>query len=277
MDFLRLIGAINKGKDTEMHPTVAGLLMFGYDFSIISEFPNYHLDYLEYSDDFNQWTYRLTSGTGEFTGNIFNFITEVSARLNIQNQKRKVVEDMARVDDPPLLRAQRELLSNALMHSDYRGLRGIRAEWSPGRFRVRNPGDLRIPLDEMFAGGVSDPRNPHIAVMLSLIGMAERAGSGVCSVVDCCKSMSLPLPEYEETSDPETVTVTLRMDTIQPDENIDEIILRLMKDEPSISIDRLSESLGIERSRLTRMINSLKDKGRVERVGGTRGKWKIKV
>ena len=177
-DFLRLIGAINKGEDKELHPTVAGLLMFGYDFSIISEFPNYHLDYLEYSDDFKQWTYRLTSGTGEFTGNIFNFITEVSARLNIQNQKRKVVENMARVDDPPLLRAQRELLSNALIHSDYRGLRGIRAELPPGRFRVRNPGDLRIPMDEMFAGGVSDPRNLHIAVMLSLIGMVERVGAG---------------------------------------------------------------------------------------------------
>ena len=80
-----------------------------------------------------------------------------------------------------------------------------------------------------------------------------------------------------ETSDPETVTVTLRMDTIQLDESIDDVILRLMKDEPSISIDRLSAILGIERSRLTRIINVLKDKGKVERVGGTRGKWKIKV
>ena len=61
------------------------------------------------------------------------------------------------------------------------------------------------------------------------------------------------------------------------DESIDDVILRLMKDEPSISIDRLSAILGIERSRLTRMINVLKDKGKVERVGGTRGKWKIKV
>ncbi len=178
-DFLRLIGAASKTIDGSMHPTAAGLLMFGYDAIILSEFPNYHLDYLEFADGSKNWTYRISTGTGEFTGNLFEFFTSVSSRLSFLNKKSKDLEGMVRNDDNQAIRAQRELLANAVMHADYLGLGGIRAEWSPSRFTIRNPGDLRIPLKKMFEGGMSDPRNPHIAVMMTMIGMAERAGSGV--------------------------------------------------------------------------------------------------
>lgn len=43
--FLRKIGAIGIGEDGKYHPTAAGLLMFGYEYEIIREFPNYFLDY----------------------------------------------------------------------------------------------------------------------------------------------------------------------------------------------------------------------------------------
>jgi len=41
--FLRKIGAIGIGKDGLYHPTAAGLLMFGYEYEIVREFPNYLL------------------------------------------------------------------------------------------------------------------------------------------------------------------------------------------------------------------------------------------
>ena len=46
-EFLRLIGAAGYGDDGELRPTVAGVLMFGRDYSIVRELPRYMLDYLE--------------------------------------------------------------------------------------------------------------------------------------------------------------------------------------------------------------------------------------
>lgn len=45
--FLRKIGAMTIGADGLYHPTAAGLLMFGYEYEITREFPNYFLDYQE--------------------------------------------------------------------------------------------------------------------------------------------------------------------------------------------------------------------------------------
>ena len=39
--FLYRLGAVGRAEDESMHPTAAGLLMFGYDYEIVKEFPNY--------------------------------------------------------------------------------------------------------------------------------------------------------------------------------------------------------------------------------------------
>ena len=44
-DFLRCIGAAAEAEDGRLHPTVAGLLMFGHNWRIAEELPNYFLDY----------------------------------------------------------------------------------------------------------------------------------------------------------------------------------------------------------------------------------------
>ncbi len=142
---------------------------------------------------------------------------------------------------------------------------------------VRNPGNLRIPLDEMVAGGVSDPRNPHIALMMGLIGMAERAGSGVSEVVSACRSMSIPDPVYTESVDPEAVTVRLLMPAVMGRGDMEDMILDIMRADPTVSLDSMSKRLGVERSKMSRMVNVMKDKGMVERIGGTRGHWNVIV
>lgn len=275
VEFLRLTGACSKTDDGSLRPTLAGLLMFGYDYSIMSAIPNYHLDYLEFIDETDNWTYRLTTGTGEFVGNVYNFLMEMTNRLMIVNQRGKNLNGMERVDDSPLIKAQRELAVNALIHADYEGRRGIRVEWRENLFSVRNPGNLRVPLDEMLEGGISDPRNPHLALMLSLIGMVERAGSGVIDVVSSCRRLGIPDPIYEETIEPETVSVKLMTRFVSGSEELEKIIVDMMRKDPSISLDSLSERTGIGRSKLARMVNDLKERKIVERIGGTRGRWAV--
>ena len=74
-EFLRRIGAAVRDGDT-VRPTMAGLLMFGESFLIQSEMVNYHLDYRQYHEG-DDWSYRLSSGDGEWSGNVFDFYIAV--------------------------------------------------------------------------------------------------------------------------------------------------------------------------------------------------------
>lgn len=71
---MRHIGAIALSHDDmKYHPTVAGLLMFGYEYEITNEFPLYFLDYREEMDDIVRWTHRITSSSGDWSGNLYDF------------------------------------------------------------------------------------------------------------------------------------------------------------------------------------------------------------
>lgn len=59
-DFLYKLGALGRGEDGIIRPTAAGLLMFGHEYEIVKEFPNYFLDYQERFDVSNRWTDGLT-------------------------------------------------------------------------------------------------------------------------------------------------------------------------------------------------------------------------
>ena len=49
-DFLYKLGAVSRGKDGRRYPTVAGLLMFGYEYEIVKEFPHYFVCLLNQVD-----------------------------------------------------------------------------------------------------------------------------------------------------------------------------------------------------------------------------------
>lgn len=102
--FLRRIGAVREDKNTgKFHPTVAGLLMFGYEYEITAVFPNYFLDYQENRTNgiYARWTDRITSQSGDWSGNVFDFILRVIPKLQADlraclktnvNKKRASVE-----------------------------------------------------------------------------------------------------------------------------------------------------------------------------------------
>ena len=63
-DFLLKIGAVGIGKDGKKHPTSAGLLMFGHEYDIVREFPQYFLDYREEYDPAGRTALCPPLGTG---------------------------------------------------------------------------------------------------------------------------------------------------------------------------------------------------------------------
>ena len=209
-DFLRKIGALGLSSETgKLHPTAAGLIMFGYEYEIVREFPQYFLDYQEKFDSKIRWSDRVVSSSGEWSGNIFDFFFKIATKLTEDIKRPFKLEGMFRVDDTPIHKAIREAFVNTLVNADYYGRQGIVIQKYPDKFVFENPGSFRIPLKEAFDGGTSDPRNATILKMFSMIDIGERAGSGIPGIVSVWEENFKSKPVYVQTSNPSRVKTVL--------------------------------------------------------------------
>ncbi len=274
--FAEMVNAVGRrGSDRPL--TVAGLLMFGREYLIYNRFPDFKLDYREYSDNSSKWTFRVVTGDGTWCGNVFNFYLRVSQRMTSDlDRPRDIGPDMRRIDDTEVHMAVRECLLNALIHTDYPGHGGIRIERRPDRIIVSNPGLFRIPLEVAERGGESDPRNGFMAKMFSMVGAVERAGSGVSFVFRTWDAGGRGRPSIDEDQAKQRVTVTLPLRAgIRKVVESEDVLLDLIRLYPGISIAGLSERTGLSKSTVYKRITDLRASGRIERVGGTRGMWRV--
>lgn len=179
-EFLYKLGAYGKDRKTKTEGiTVAGLLMFGDERAIIDEFPKYFLDYREKMSDDVRWNYRIISSEGTWSGNIYDFYFKIINKITDDlNVPFKLVNGI-RQEETRVHEAVREAVANSLIHADYRLPRGIVIEKGKTYFKISNPGSLRITREEALRGGISDPRNENIFKMFNLLGIGERAGSGL--------------------------------------------------------------------------------------------------
>lgn len=203
-EFLGKIGAIGyDAKEGKFYPTSAGLLMFGYEYEILSEYPQYFLDYQDHRDPNRRWVDRLISSSGDWSGNIFDFFFAIANKLSHDLPRPFRLEGMMRVDDTPLHKAVREALLNTLVNADYYGRRGVVVKKYPDGYIFENPGAFRIGVKEAMSGGISDPRNAILFKMFALIELGERAGSGIPTIIDGWKSAYGELPTWENTHNPD--------------------------------------------------------------------------
>lgn len=157
--------------------------MFGYEYEILREFPQYFLDYQENRQmATTRWTDRIVSSSGEWSGNIFDFVYKVVPKLTTDLKVPFVLRGMQRVDDTPVHKILREAVTNACAHADFYGRRGLVISKTREGFTFANPGSMRVAKKEAIEGGVSDPRNGVILKIFSLINYGERAGSGLNSI-----------------------------------------------------------------------------------------------
>ncbi|MDR3186227.1 MAG: putative DNA binding domain-containing protein [Christensenellaceae bacterium] len=215
-EFLEKIGAIKRSdNDGYLHPTLGGLLMFGNITEILDEYSNYFLDYREPLDPIvERWSDRVTSSSCDWSGNLYDFYGRIKDRLTADIKVPfKLNEHQIRIDDTPMHKAMREALANALIHADYNERRGIVVEKKKDNVIISNPGALRIAKDEALSGGISDTRNSAVIFMFSLVGIGERAGSGLFGINKIWEQYKLPKPEIKEQFNPDRTTLTLSFKT----------------------------------------------------------------
>lgn len=208
-DYLFMIGAIDKDKHGAFHPTGAGLLMFGNEYRIVRHYHEYFLDYREMLDPAIRWTDRLYSSSGEWTGNLFDFYFRVYNKIILNVKVPFKMSGGERVDDTPVHRALREVLANCLVNSDFYVPRGIVIKQKNDILIIENPGTIRVGKYQMKVGGEFDPRNKALMKMFNLIGIGERAGSGVPELFSVWEQEGWMEPDIKETYNPGRTILTL--------------------------------------------------------------------
>ena len=212
-EYLRSIGAAAISNiDKCLHPTAAGMLMFGDEYNIVRHFPEYFLDYREILDPTIRWTDRLQSSSGEWSGNICDFYFRVYNKLVKDIKVPFKTIDGNRIDDTPVHEALREALANCLINADFYGVRGIVVRKEADRIVFENPGYSRTGKQQMKKGGISDPRNKVLMKMFNLINIGERAGSGVPNIFNTWEDQGWVEPVIEEQFDPDRTLLILSFD-----------------------------------------------------------------
>ena len=220
--FLRRIGAVREDKDTgKFHPTVAGLLMFGYEYEITAVFPNYFLDYQENRTNgiYARWTDRITSQSGDWSGNVFDFLLRVIPKLQADLKVPFMFKGNHLDEDTPLHKTVREATVNMLANADFYGRRGVVVQKGVDGFRFANPGSMRVSLTEAIQDSASDPRNGVMMKMLAMVKYGERAGSGLQGIFKTWQSVYHCAPKLEVTTSGgvDRTTLTLGFEGHQPD------------------------------------------------------------
>jgi ATP-dependent DNA helicase RecG len=147
-------------------------------------------------------------------GCAFALLEQVFAfvRQHVRIEGRFRPGELARQDQPQYpFDALREGLINALVHRDYAASNGGMAVGIyPERLEIWNSGRLPegLSVGDLKRPHPSLPANPDLAHVFHLRGLIERIGRGTLKIIEQCKELGLPAPEWR--AERSGITLVLR-------------------------------------------------------------------
>ena len=290
--FLRNLGGyiVNREEGKE-GLSMAGLMMFGKGLPIRERFDNFRMDYLNFCNLIGEERYsdRLTYD-GRWENNLYQFFSIVLPKMTFDLPRPFRMEGLQRVDDTPQHKAVREAFTNSIIHADLMMDAGIlRIEKHDDRLCFRNPGLLRLPIEQIYEGGNSKARNPRIQNMLRMVGFGENIGSGFPKIIAAWKETGWGEPELKNKIEVDEVELVLPVSTATTNvvkdvaKNVvkeltdrQRVIIDLIRENPSLSASEMSQKTGMVTRTIQRDLASLHEKGILTREGGRKdGKWVI--
>ncbi len=153
----------------------------------------------------------------------------------------------------------------------------------PAGFSFRNPGALRIPAEQALQGGVSDCRNRTMQQMFLMIGLGERAGSGMSHIIHGWKDLGHDVrlleryePQEHTVLEMTWATTSHELDGVNDGlDKVDQQILGLIRQNPAITLPELADSIGKSLRTIERRVGKLKNHA-LRRVGSDKtGHWEV--
>jgi len=213
-------------------------------------------------------------------------------RLDVENTTYAKIEYFGRKEQEKIdSKALKEAVINAIVHNDYSYGNSPIIELYSNRIEITSAGGLPQELSqEEFLEGVTAPRNKELIRVFKDVDLIENIGSGVLRILDaydksCFKFMDHFLRvsfkykenpfEYDQETTQETTLKTTQENYTILNETQQNII-KLIKNQPSITQKELAKELNITRDGVKYNMNVLKELGIVLREGSTKkGNWKI--
>lgn len=292
LELLRMLGGYRKDRQTgEEGFTVAGLLMFGKTQSItdVECMPHFFPDYQEHltEDESIRWTNRICAD-GTWEANLFNYYQRVLPRLQSALPKPFILEGNIRKEETPAHVAVREALINLCIHADYSVNASLVVRHELHRFVFSNPGTLLVSLDQYYSGGESVCRNKSLQKMFSMLGVAEKAGSGTDKIMKGWRATNWRSPNIYEQQEPDKVVLIMPMESFLSEKAKAKLtekfgviansfdhhvlsILALACDEGSVTNTRLRYSLNLHKSEIANILKIMTQKGLLVSEGYGRG------
>ena len=209
-EYLERIGAAKIGKDDgKLHPTIAGLLMFGKEYKIRYEFPEYSLEYRSMLGQNLSLDDRLVSTSGDWSGNLVDFFFILEKKLSNGLKRPVKLAGFSNIDETDIHNSVREALLNCIINADFNFPRGIVIKKYFDKLIIENPGSIIVGKERMIKGGISEPRNRIIKKMFNLLDIGKSLGDGVPYIFNVWHDAGLLQPTIEELYNPDRTILTL--------------------------------------------------------------------
>ena len=168
--------------------------------------------------------------------------------------------------------ALREAVLNAIVHKDYSSGIPIQISVYDDQLIIWNEGEL--PDDwtvaKLKVKHPSRPYNPDIAHAFFRAGLIESWGRGTIKILNEAKAAKIPAPIFRY--DDSGFYVVFNFEKI----SIEQKVLELIKEDPKITVVRISEALAVNSRTILRTLKVLREHSIIERIGNNRtGEWKI--
>ena len=131
-------------------------------------------------------------------------------------------------------------------------------------------GLLRLPIEQVYEGGNSKARNPRSQNMLRMVGFGENIGSGFPKIIAAWKETNWGEPELKNKIELDEVELVLPVpamtanvvkDVVKELTERQKVILKLIKENPSLSASEMSQKTGMVTRTIQRDLASLHEKG----------------
>ena len=230
-------------------------------------------------------------------GSLINAADKVIDLIYLKYLKAKITyEHDVRIETYPFSReAVREAVYNAIAHNCYMFGTPIQIRIEEKAMIISNCCILPDgwTVNTLMEPHNSRPYNPDIANVFYHAGYIEHWGQGIEKICRCCKQIGADIPTYELIGS----SIRVRFEALKSallnepktpnrqsgglngglDGSLAERILSVLSENNSITINQISEQLGVSKRTIEREIRSLRDSGKIIRAGGKRfGHWEIR-
>ena len=261
--------------------TLAAILLFGKDETILSVVPHHRTDALYRVHDIDRYDDRdiITTNLIESYDRLMAFIIKhLDDRFYLENDRRIDIRNII----------GREICVNLLIHREFIEPFYARLIIEKDVLRTENANKARMIGDILQEKNFSPkPKNPKIAMVFREIGLADELGSGMIKLLKYTKAYSngipkliegdifkteIPLVRIEEKTNSTILTTTLTTVLTETQQQI----IRLIKENNKITREEIANKIGITKSGVQYNLNILKKNNYIRRVGRTyKGHWEI--